>query len=139
MTALVLDSQALNHLAGREGTPGKKKVLAALTAARDAQKPVLVPAAVLAELYRGSAHNARVDACLGRHSGIEVQETGRALAKRIGGLLAAASLGSEHHVDATVVATASAFGGGVVLTSDPDDLTRIAGALSGLAIHIEPV
>ena len=69
--------------------------------------------------------------------GIDVVDTTRDLARRIGNLLARAGKGSENHVDATVVATAIAAGGGVILTSDVDDLTALAAGAIGVAV--EPV
>ena len=138
MRSVILDSEALSQLARRQGR-SLSKVQAALRAAQRHDVDVFVPAAVLAEQYRGGRHNQTVDACLGRHSGIEVRDTDRALAKTIGGLLASVGLGSEHHVDAAVVACAVAAGGGLILTSDPDDITRIAGSLAGVSITIEQV
>ena len=137
MRAVVLDSEAINLLASRGSGRAMGKVRAALTAAQAENPRVLVPANVLAEVCRGGAYNQRIDSCLGRHTGIEVVPTDRALAKLIGGLLAAAALGSEHNVDATVVAVALSLGGGIILTGDPRDLTRIAGTQTLCAITIE--
>ena len=66
-----------------------------------------------------------------RYPGIEVIDTDHGLARRIGNILAAAGAGSEHHVDATVVA----HGGGVILTSDPNDIERLAQGLVGIDIE----
>ena len=104
MTVLVLDAQALNVLAS--GADGERRVRAALTAAVARRSPVVVPAVVLAELYRGGRFDQRVDACLARQGGIRVQDTDRALARRVGHVLAIAIAG----------------GGSVVLTGDPKDL-----------------
>lgn len=137
MKTLVLDSQAVSELArARDGAlPGS--VLAALKAAVLTDSEVVVPAAVLAEQYRGGRHDQLVDSCLSRWTGLTVVNTDRSLARTVGNLLARHRLGSQHHVDATVVATALASGGGVILTSDPDDLARLADGLVG--IRIEPV
>lgn len=133
---LVLDSEAISRLArsleGR-GVPGT--VLTALRAAERSNVDVLVPAAVLAEQYRGGRHDQAVDSCLGRHRGIDVVDTTRELARRIGNLLARAGMDSEHHVDATVVATAVAAGGGLILTSDVDDLEHLAGGAVGVEVR----
>ena len=94
----------------------------------------MVPAAVLAEQYRGGRHDQVLDACLGRYPGITVIDTDRPLARQIGHLLARQARGSQHHVDATVVAVALACGGGVVLTSDPDDLAALADDNPAIAI-----
>ena len=127
MTVLVLDSQALWLLAQTQrGTP-PGAAHAALTAAYDAGVDVVVPAAVLAELYRGRGHDQTVDAYLGRSTGIAVADTTRPLARRIGHVLARAGRGSADHVDATVVSVAIAAGGGAVATGDPDDITALVG------------
>lgn len=128
MRPLVLDSTALDQLARSRGSQQRSpgRVHAALRGALQADAEVLVPAAVLSELYRGGAHDQAVDACLGRHGQITVADTTRPLARQIGHLLAAAKLGSEHHVDAAVVATALNAGGGLILTGDPDELGSLA-------------
>ncbi|WP_415103128.1 PIN domain-containing protein [Micropruina sp.] len=77
-----------------------------------------------------------VDSCLGRHSGIDVVDTTRTLARTIGNLLARAGRGSVDHVDAAVVATALAAGGGVIATGDPDDLDALAAGLPGISVEV---
>lgn len=135
MTALVLDSEAFSVLArARPGRP-HATVQAALRAAADTGADVLVPAAVLAEQYRGGAHDQVVDSYLGRATGIVVADTTRPLARRIGNLLAPARRGSEDHVDAAAVAVTAAAGGGVILTGDRDDLGAIAASLINVTIE----
>lgn len=136
MTALVLDAEALNALAS--GGPGEARVRAALTAAVNQSAAVVIPAVVLAELYRGGAHDQRVDACLARQGGVEVAGTDQGLARRVGHLLAAAGLGSAHMADAHTVAVAITRGGGVVLTGDVADIERLAaphGAVTVAAVN----
>lgn len=87
--------------------------------------PVRVPSAVLVELYRGAGSDEAVDLVLGRGFA-RVVTTGVRIARIAGHLLAAAGRGSEHAVDALVVATAIRLGGGLVLTHDPDDLEILA-------------
>lgn len=137
MTALVLDAEAFSRLARSRSGHRPHMVHAALKAAADAGAEVIVPAAVLAEQYRGGAHDQVVDSCLGRHSGIDVADTTRHLARTIGNLLARAGRGSADHVDAAVVAVALAAGGGVIATGDPDDLAALAADLPGVAV--EPI
>jgi predicted nucleic acid-binding protein len=60
--------------------------------------------------------------------------TGARTARIAGHLLAAAGAGSELAIDAFVVATAIRFGGGVILTHDPDDLNLLAAGHSNVAI-----
>ena len=87
-----------------------------------------------AELYRGAGHNQVVDACLSRESFIDVRETDRELARYVGGVLGAARADSTHLADAHVVAVAVEAGGGVIITVDEDDLTRLASGYPN--IHI---
>lgn len=133
MTVLALDSEALSSLA-RSGAR-ERTVRAALVAALDEAVDVVVPAAVLAELYRGGSHDQAIDACLAREGGITVVSTDRPLARRIGHLLAATRRGSEHHVDASVVAVCAAAGGGVVLTGDPGDLSELSMGTPAIMVH----
>jgi len=50
------------------------------------------------------------------------------IARTAGHLLAAIGAGSDLAVDALVVSTCIRLGGGVILTHDPTDLRRLAGA-----------
>lgn len=135
MTALVLDAEPLSALARGRPEGRERTVRAALTAALAEKVDVVVPAAVLAELYRGRSHDQAVDACLAREGGIAVAPTDRSLARRIGHLLVAVGRGSEHHVDASVVAVCTVAGGGVVLTADPDDLSQLSAGNPAITIR----
>ncbi len=136
MTVLVLDSEAMWSLTRRPGAT-TSPALAALTAALDNEWDVVVPAAVLAELYRGPKRQHAVDAALSAHNDIIIVPTDRRLARQIGTLLAAAGMRSDHHVDATVVAVALAAGGGLVVTADPDDMLALAAHAPG--VDVEPL
>ena len=130
---LVLDAEAMAALARRPESRGVE-VRAALRAAARLGREVVVPAVILAELYRGPHQNQLLDACLSRETGIRVRDTDRLLAKLVGGVLAAAKAGSEHLADAHVIATAVDLGGGIVLTTDPDDLGRLAAAFRDVTV-----
>ena len=132
MSALVLDSQAFSLLA-RPG-PARRAIRAALRGAWEAHANVQIPAAVLAEQYRGGPHDQVVDSYLGRTTGLEVVATTRPLARHIGHLLARAGRGSDDHVDATVVAATVAAGGGVIATGDPDDFNALVHGLAGITL-----
>jgi len=132
MSALVLDAEALSSLA--RGGPHERSVRAALAAAVAERADAVVPAAVLAELYRGGGHDQAVDACLAREGGIAVVPTDRSLARRIGHLLSATARGSEHHVDAAVVAVCAVAGGGVVLTVEHADLAELSGGNPAITV-----
>ena len=92
-----------------------------------------MPSAVFVELYRGGGTDAAIDSVLARGFA-QVVTTGARTARIAGHLLAAADAGSELAIDALVVATAIRLGGGVVLTHDSDDLTRLAAGHPGVAI-----
>jgi predicted nucleic acid-binding protein len=130
---VVLDSEALVALAGG---PGRRnvEVRAALRAAARLRREVVVPCVILAELYRGPRHNALVDACLSRETGIRIRETDRPLARIVGGVLAAAQAGSEHLADAHVIAAAVELGGGLALTTDTEDLGRLAASYGNVTV-----
>jgi hypothetical protein len=55
-----------------------------------------------------------------------VVTTGRRIARLAGELLASNRLDSCHVVDALVVATVVALGGGIVVTGDADDMNVLA-------------
>lgn len=123
--ALVLDSEALAALVG-PASARQREVRAALGAAVRLRRDAIVPAVVLAELYRGRGRSSLIDACLSRETGLLVRATDRALARLVGGILAGAGAGSDLIVDAHVVAAAVEAGGGLLLTRDSADLKRLA-------------
>jgi predicted nucleic acid-binding protein len=100
-------------------------VRAALRSAHTRNAPVRIPSAVLVELYRGRGADEAIDALLARGF-TQIVTTGARTARVAGHLLANAGAGSEMAIDALVVATAIRFGGGLVVTHDPDDLRRLA-------------
>ena len=122
---LVLDAEALSALARPRG-PRFREVRAAIEAARRLRRDILTPAVILAELYRGPGQNQVVDSCLSRESFVEVRDTDREFARYVGGVLSAAHADSSDLADAHVIAAAVEAGGGLVLTVDEDDLTRLA-------------
>lgn len=125
MTALVLDSRALEVLADRRADPaGTTRVRAMLTAAARLGITVRVPTAVLSETYTGRGSDAAIDHVLGR--GVRPITAGQAMARLAGALKARDRLDSCHTVDAIVVATSIRLGGGIIATGDPDDLISLA-------------
>ena len=130
---VVLDAGAMSALAGADG-PRRQEVRAALRAAARLNRQVVVPAVVLAELYRGPRFNALIDACLSRETGILVRSTDRQLARLVGGALTAAEAGSELLADAHVIASAVELGGGLALTVDRKDLERLAASYRNVTV-----
>jgi len=89
-----------------------------------------VPLAVLAEVYRGDATDVGVDRLFVsgvRRAGLDLRT-----ARLAGQLRTKAGVGSA--VDAIVIAIAIRLGGGVVATSDPDDLAALAA--DHLNVHV---
>jgi len=119
-SCLILDSGAVLALARHDA-----RARAALVAAWDVGAEVVVPAVVVAETVRGNGpRNAPVNRVLSAVGNVAAATEDRA---RIAGALLAAATSSAT-VDALIVAEAVARRGGVVLTGDGRDLTRLARA-----------
>ena len=132
---VALDSEAFNALAGPDSL-SKQRVRRVLRAAERLGRDVAVPSVVLAELYRGRGRNQLVDACLAREdASLSTRDTDRDFARIVGAVLADGQAGSEMIVDAHVVALALEAGGGVVVTGDPDDLTRLAAGYRNVVVE----
>lgn len=132
---LVLDAEALSAVARTgTGTTSTSTAVNMLRATLLHDDEVLVPAAVLAELYRGPRYDQAVDACLNRFPAIVVVDTDRALAREIGHVLARAGRGSDDHVDASVVAVAARTGPALIATADVDDITALAAGARGIRV-----
>jgi predicted nucleic acid-binding protein len=98
-----------------------------MEASRRLGRDVRVATVTLAELYRGAARSHSIDALLAREGeALRLRDTDRSLARLVGTLLYDAGAGSELLADAHSVAVTLEAGGGVVLTTDPDDLRRLA-------------
>lgn len=120
-----LDTEALSVLASpKERGASARRSQAILQAAAIRNAPVRTSAGVLIEAYRGRARDAGVDRVL--NQGVEALPVDRGTARVAARLLTDAGLDSCSAVDAIVVATAVRLGGALVLTSDPDDLSRLA-------------
>jgi hypothetical protein len=107
------------------GGEQERIVRATLTVAREESTEVVVPAAALAELYRGVAQDQAVDGCLGTVGGVAVVATDRPLARRIGKILADAGSDAADHALASLVAVCAAAGGGLILTGDPKKVSEL--------------
>lgn len=106
----------------------------AFKGALQADRDVVVPTVVLAELYR-PGRQAMVDALLARSLDAPMcRDTDRSLARLVGGVLAAAGAGSEDLADAHVVATAVEAGRGVILTGDLSDMERLAAPFPNVTV-----
>jgi predicted nucleic acid-binding protein len=117
---LVLDSEGLSKLAA-----GDPRAHAYLDGARARRARIAASAITLTEVLRGGPHDAPLHRAL---SGIAVVEVTEQIARRAGELLGATGLsGHRCAIDAVVAATALGLDRPVLLlTSDPDDMTRLA-------------
>lgn len=135
---VVLDADGLDALADPAPPLAFRELLReALARGRD----ILVPAVVCAEACRGATRTRRVEAALARHRPnrgqrppVAVVDTDFALARQVGAILHGAAAGSVDLADAHVVAVCARRGGGLVLTSDPDDIARLAAAVPSARI-----
>jgi predicted nucleic acid-binding protein len=132
----VLDSEALSALAfPTERARAGRRAQAVLVAVERLGGRACVPAPVIAEVARSASRRSGVDRVLRR---LPVVDTDRVVATRAGDLLGRHGLDSSHAVDAFVAATALGAGPAVVLTGDPDDLTRLIGDHPGVHIQSLP-
>jgi hypothetical protein len=100
--------------------------------ALDAGLDVMVPAAALAQVWRGGPRQAPLARLLKLH-GVEVADLDEEAAKTSGELCG--HTGTHDVIDASVVVCArTQSGGGTVLTSDPHDIRRLDATL-----HVERV
>jgi predicted nucleic acid-binding protein len=121
---LLLDSEALSAIAHGPATR-RDRVRALIVEMRRRELPVATVAAVLAEVVRGRRQDAALFAGL-RRERVEVHPVDTRVAVRAGQLLGAVRAGSEHAVDAFVVAAADLAGGAVIATVDARDINRFA-------------
>jgi predicted nucleic acid-binding protein len=125
----VLDSEGLWAVARNDSDDAR----AALAASSRAGVPVLVPAAVLAETLFGDGRDARANQVLKKLRVVPLTEPAARRAaelKRLSGMT-----GVTATIDAIVVATSAAAGGGIVLTSDVEDIRTLATCVTGMRIR----
>jgi predicted nucleic acid-binding protein len=134
VAVLVLDSEAVSALARPDRDHHRHELVrAAMRSAHSQNAPVRIPSAVLVELYHGGGTDEPIDRVLARGFA-QVVTTGARVARIAGHLLATAGSGSEMAVDALVVATAVRFGGGIIVSHDPDDMRRLAAGHRNVAV-----
>lgn len=135
---VILDSAGLDALAGPRPPAALRALLGEAWARR---RDVLVPALVCAEVCRTAARTRAVEAALHRHEqrkgerpAVQVVDTTFDLARSVGAILARSETGSSDIVDAHLVAIAARHGGGLIVTSDPSDIARLAEAVPAARI-----
>ena len=94
---------------------------AILKAARKDRTPILVPATVVAETWRGASTHARTAHLFGSVDGFP--ELNEQTARRVGALLAISR--TAEIVDGNVVAIAIALRPATIVTSDVNDITHL--------------
>ncbi|WP_329590137.1 DNA-binding protein [Streptomyces sp. NBC_01005] len=126
-SALVLDSEGLAQAVQRG-----REVQEWLTAARDADLPVITSAAVLVEVIHPRVNHSALQWTLSR---LRVEPVTQALAHSAASLLRDAGLhGHKYAIDAMLCATALAHPGRVtVLTSDVEDIRLLTAGHPRLA------
>ncbi len=130
---MVLDAAAFDTL----DTPPGAELRMLLRVATERDGEVCCAAVTLAEVCRGTSRTRRVEASLARARGgrrIRVVPTDERLAKLVGAILNDTRSGSEMLGDAHVVAVCAGANDAVVVTSAPDDITRLAAAVPGVRI-----
>ncbi len=136
-TGVVLDAGAFDALDRPEGA-GLRHLLR-LAIGRGGE--VRCAAVTLAEVCRGRDRTRRVEVAIARDRGgqrIRVIPTDVRLAKLVGAVLNGAESGSELLADAHVVAVCADFDAAIVITSDIEDITKLADAVSGTRIVSRP-
>lgn len=123
---LILDSGAVIGLARND-----MRARAHLAAAHERGVQVSIPSVVLAETVRGRNDDAPVHRVINAVGEVSdsVEEDGRLAGRLLG------DTGLASTIDALIVASVDRAGGGVVLTSDPSDLTALAAELD--TVHIQ--
>lgn len=103
-----------------------------MSASRTAGVPVVVPSIILAETLHGDQRDARANQVL---KNLVILPTTEQMA-RVAAILKLQSgmRGVRATIDALVVATSVFLGGGAILTSDPEDIDRLAGVYPDLRI-----
>jgi predicted nucleic acid-binding protein len=127
--SLVLDSEGLWSLSRSD-----KNAQAAVQASWNAGVSVVVPSVVLAETLFGDQRDAPVDRVIKKLAVFSVDEEVARVAAGLKRLSAVSGVAST--IDAIVVAVSVFLGGGAILTSDPDDIRRLADAQS---LRIRPI
>jgi len=136
---LVLDAAGLDALAANR-PPDMFRAL--LAEAHRRRREVIAPTVVCAEVARGRRRTRALEAAVSRHDrsrgerpAVRLVNTDFHLARQVGAILDQTRRGTEHVVDAHVVAVCIPSGGGLVVTADPDDIAELAAAVPAARIR----
>jgi len=140
---LVLDSAGLSGLIDAKPS---SRLRALMSIAHQRRRQVVVPSIVCAEVARGRSRTRALESLITRHgpnqkgrSPLLLIDTDFDLARQIGAILYSSGADSTDIVDAHLIATCLPFGGGLIATSDPDDLLRLAEAVPAIRINVTQV
>jgi len=128
---LIFDTGAL--LAGDRDDPVMKAIV---TAARDANATIFVPAACIAEAWRNGSRQANLARLLKTANDRPALDENAA--KRAGEMLARIS-GGVHVVDASVVDVALQNEPAAIITSDPNDIHALLAAQPRHRVVVRPI
>jgi hypothetical protein len=123
---LTFDSGALLAFESRD-----RRVDVLVQRARDLGRPIVIPAGVLAQVWRGRGPRQARLAILLSGDRVSVQDLTRSRAEAVGQLCGRS--GMSDVVDASVV-VAAWTNGRVVVTSDPDDIRRLDESMTIVAV-----
>ncbi|MCA1846382.1 MAG: type II toxin-antitoxin system VapC family toxin [Actinobacteria bacterium] len=137
---LVLDAAGLDAICVSRPSD---TIRALLAEAHRRGREVLVPTIVCAEVARGAARTRALEATVSRHDRqraeqppLRLIDSDFALARQVGAILHATHSSSDRIVDAHVVAVCVPTGGGLVVTSDPNDIAALAVAVPAARIRL---
>lgn len=137
---LVLDAAGLDALSAAR-PPEMMRAL--LGEAHRRGREVLTPTLACAEVARGAKRTRALEAAIYRHDRqrgeqppIRLVDTDFGLSRQVGAILHASRSGSDRVVDAHVVAVCVPSGGGLVVSSDPDDIAALAAAVPAARIRV---
>lgn len=123
---LTFDSGALLAFEARD-----RRIDVLVQRAKDLGRPMVIPAGVLAQVWRGRGPRQARLAALVNCGEVTVQDLTRTRAKVVGELCGRS--GTPDVVDASVV-VAAWTNGRVVITSDPDDIRRLDARLTIVSV-----
>jgi predicted nucleic acid-binding protein len=137
---LVLDAAGLDAIAGSRPP---ELIRALLAEAHRRGREVIAPTVACAEVARGAKRTRALEAAVARHDRhrgeqplLRLIDTDFDFARQVGAILEATRSGSDRIVDAHVVAVCLPTGGGLVVTSDPDDIAALATAVPAARIRL---
>lgn len=140
---LILDAAGLSALSQKQ-PPARLRALMQIASERGRQ--VLAPTVVCAEVARGRDRTRALEAAVihddrpgGSRPAVRLVDTDFILARQVGAILHAAGRSSADLADAHVVAVGVGAGGGLVATSDPDDILALAATVPATRLQVTPL